>query len=500
MLRALVAATTITAALALFSAPTTHAGSTPGQVDLVAIDTDPTGNQPNGLLGPVDSCREVAAGETFTVDVIVDSIDPGDHFQGFQFAFVAPSGSIEITGYDVATQMLGANPGAEIIDFSQLPKPDGSQLFAAIDLGQGSTAEESGSGVLTRLELHLVHAGNITLRLDDVIIAGTTLGNSGPIHYEPTISTVLGAVITTTQGGCAMLADLDDDGVCAPGQSAEYCSGTDNCPDITNPGQENADGDGTGDACDGCPQQPNESTSDSDHDGTPNPCDPCPHGGEPAVSPQPGEPPCAKSLDIDYIQIVCDEPVEPNVEFGCDLSYAILSGGGSGATLGSITQSLTVEAVGIHCWPTETTIPRPDDVEVEAGASLTGTLQGYFICDNDGLASVQARIDLSVLGQGTIQYGSQQQVLVGDGPAGSTLTVTPSPISNTLTPTPSPMDTTSAPAGLAGDQALSPAALPAAGRPAEPSDNVALTPLAAVIGLCALALGASTLFARRRRD
>ena len=67
--------------------------------------------------------------------------------------------------------------------------------------------------------------------------------------------------------------DFDGDGFCS--NPSQCPAGCDNCPFSFNDLQQDADGDGPGDACDNCPAIANSGQEDADGDGFGDPCDAC---------------------------------------------------------------------------------------------------------------------------------------------------------------------------------------------------------------------------------
>jgi len=76
-----------------------------------------------------------------------------------------------------------------------------------------------------------------------------------------------GVADATSCGSMSLPNDRDCDGV---------VDGQDNCPSVSNPNQDNEDGDRFGDACDPCPPVADDNPPDSDGDGVADACDPNP--------------------------------------------------------------------------------------------------------------------------------------------------------------------------------------------------------------------------------
>ena len=88
--------------------------------------------------------------------------------------------------------------------------------------------------------------------------------------------------------------DADGDGLCGD---------VDNCPDLATSDQTDTDGDGDGDACDNCPQAANASQADTDEDGAGNVCDNCVQAANASQ----------EDTDLDGVGDACDNcPEAPN--------------------------------------------------------------------------------------------------------------------------------------------------------------------------------------------
>ena len=105
----------------------------------------------------------MSVGPLFDVNVWIEDVAD---LVGFEFEFVFDPALVKVVGLNV-NLFLASPPGASIMDFSDgLPDSDGSYTVAAINFGPAPGA--TGSGLLARLTLSAVGAGEGALTLDAV--------------------------------------------------------------------------------------------------------------------------------------------------------------------------------------------------------------------------------------------------------------------------------------------------------------------------------------------
>jgi hypothetical protein len=260
------------------------ASHSPSTVDRVAIDTNIASNGATAI-GSLQSCVVVpSTGLTTQIDVVVGPVGiPADRpiiGVGFDLSY---DPSIVRVNAENHNFLLTANTGSSIFAAGDetlgFPDTDGLYNESTVDVGALPASAETGPGVISRITLEAVGIGITTLSLSSVgllddqsetipidslvnatLVVGTgsctdTDGDGIVDTVDLCPSTALGAAVDAN--GCSQnQVDPDGDGICsagAPSGGPTGCTGVDNCPNVNNPGQADADGDGAGDSCDLCP-------------------------------------------------------------------------------------------------------------------------------------------------------------------------------------------------------------------------------------------------------
>ena len=145
----------------------------------IGVDVDPENTPANtaSSLGSRESCRNVAVGEAFEIDVVIINVQ---NLLAWFVTFLYDGSLLTLTDVDVQ-QFQAAQPGSVVVNLSpdSLPDSDGISVIAASDIADG--ASDSGTGVLARLTLQATDPGISHLSLFKFTAAdsdGTPIGDT----------------------------------------------------------------------------------------------------------------------------------------------------------------------------------------------------------------------------------------------------------------------------------------------------------------------------------
>ena len=269
-------------AICLASAWGQSARANPGLA--VAIDGNPNATPANTAtsLGSREACISKSLNDTFTIDITVAEITD---LKAWEATINYDPTKLRVTNKNVL-YFLAAG-GGNVWDASgPVPDQTGDYQSGALDLNNPGT--HNGSGVLARLTLEAIGSG-----VSDLTLYNVSLEEPGNVEIGDTNQDGWfdGPLFHAAVGIGQALPDGDGDSI---------CDAADNCPLISNPGQEDGDADGAGDVCDVCPNISNPGQEDSDGDGDGNACDNCPTTSNPDQS----------DADIDTYGDMCDNDAD----------------------------------------------------------------------------------------------------------------------------------------------------------------------------------------------
>ncbi len=172
-------------------------------IDIVAIDSDPSGNTATHI-DTIDSCVSVPGpGTTFSIDLVVDQV-PSTGAVAIASNILYDPSVVNITGIDFNYLLASAGPMTVFEVTDPLPDTDGNFREDFADL---SPNYESGPGVLARVTLQAVGTGSTNLTLDEQVSgAGVpTIDDRNGIPYA--VNNVLGATVAVGRP-CSAETDL----------------------------------------------------------------------------------------------------------------------------------------------------------------------------------------------------------------------------------------------------------------------------------------------------
>ncbi|MCP4710464.1 MAG: choice-of-anchor D domain-containing protein, partial [Planctomycetes bacterium] len=231
----------------------------------------------------INNANQIGATINFSADLDLISGNPGPHTIGFGVYSNDGTGGSGIAVFD---NVCGEpTPEIVVVDLGPVNIVDG----ATVPIDFGTTLE--GVPVIRSFEIY--SCTNAQLDLSNLILPpgfsegvvnplpGTVAGGSHEtfdVQLDATTGGLFSGQLSFDTNDSdenpfdfaitgTVLPDTDGDGV---------LDGSDNCPLVANPGQEDDDTDGLGNVCDNCPLAANPGQDDDDGDGLGNVCDICP--------------------------------------------------------------------------------------------------------------------------------------------------------------------------------------------------------------------------------